>query len=117
MFNVGGGEMLAIFLLALIVLGPDKLPNAARQAGKYLAEFRRMSNGFQQEIRSAMDLDQKPSGTMASTDAPSLPPLAPSATTDTPTVTPATSDSPTGPGTTPRSHGAVHIDGPSGSFG
>ena len=78
MFNVGGGEVLVILLLAIIVLGPDKLPNAAKQAGKYLSEFRRMSSGFQQELKDAMDLNPlnaKPkSGTM--TDAgPSLPPL------------------------------------------
>lgn len=78
MFNVGGGEVLVILLLAIIVLGPDKLPNAAKQAGKYLSEFRRISNGFQQELKDAMDLNPlntKPqSGTM--TDAgPTLPPL------------------------------------------
>ena len=56
MFNVGGGEVLVILLIALIVLGPDKLPNAARQAGKYLGDFRRMSHGFQRELRDAMDL-------------------------------------------------------------
>ncbi len=56
MFNVGGGEILVILVIALIVLGPDKLPNAARQAGKYLHEFRRISSGFQDEIRGAMDL-------------------------------------------------------------
>ena len=55
MFNVGTGEFLLILVLALIVLGPDKLPTAARQAGKYLAEFRRMSSGFQQEFRNAVD--------------------------------------------------------------
>jgi sec-independent protein translocase protein TatB len=56
MFNIGGGEVLVILLIALIVLGPDKLPNAARQAGKYLGDFRRMSTGFQRELRDAMDL-------------------------------------------------------------
>ena len=33
MFNLGGGEMLVILLLALIVLGPERLPEAARQVG------------------------------------------------------------------------------------
>jgi sec-independent protein translocase protein TatB len=55
MFNVGTGELLLIMVLALIVLGPDKLPTAARQAGRYLAEFRRISSGFQQEFRNAVD--------------------------------------------------------------
>ena len=55
MLNVGGGEVLVIMLLALIVLGPQRLPEAARQVGKFMGELRRMSSGFQQELRSAMD--------------------------------------------------------------
>jgi Tat protein translocase TatB subunit len=55
MFNVGTGELMLIMVLALIVLGPDKLPSAARQVGRYLAEFRRISGGFQQEFRNAVD--------------------------------------------------------------
>jgi sec-independent protein translocase protein TatB len=60
MFNVGGGEVLVILIAALIVLGPDKLPNAARQVGKYLAEFRKISQGFQDELKSAMDITAVP---------------------------------------------------------
>jgi Tat protein translocase TatB subunit len=55
MFNVGTGELLLLMVLALVVLGPDKLPAAARQAGRWIAEFRRISNGFQQEFRDAVD--------------------------------------------------------------
>lgn len=54
MFNVGTPELLVILLVALIVLGPNKLPDAARQVGKYMGEFRRMSSGFQNELRDAM---------------------------------------------------------------
>lgn len=54
MLNVGGGEVLLILLVALIVLGPDKLPDAARQVGKVAREFRRISSGFQREMREAM---------------------------------------------------------------
>lgn len=53
MFNIGGGEFLVIALIALIVLGPQRLPEAARQAGKAMAELRRMSSGFQNEIKDA----------------------------------------------------------------
>jgi len=82
MFNIGGGEMVVIFILALVVLGPDKLPNAARQAGKYLSEFRRMSQGFQQELKDAMDIpelnDLKATLTapLSTTTATSTPPVA-----------------------------------------
>ena len=57
MFNVGGGEIIVILLIALIVLGPDKLPNTARQVGRFMGEIRRMSNGFQQELRDAMSIN------------------------------------------------------------
>jgi Tat protein translocase TatB subunit len=60
MFNIGGGEILLILLLALIVLGPDKLPEFARKVGKVSSELRRMSQGFQNEMRQAMDLDDTP---------------------------------------------------------
>ncbi len=56
MFNVGGGEILVILLLALLVLGPEKLPETARKVGKFMNEVRRMTSGFEEEVRSAMDL-------------------------------------------------------------
>jgi sec-independent protein translocase protein TatB len=60
MFNVGAGELLVILLIALIVLGPDKLPETARKIGNVMAELRRMSSGFQDEMRSAMDEVTRP---------------------------------------------------------
>lgn len=72
MFNVGGGEILVILLLALIVLGPDKLPDTARKVGRYVNEFRRMTSGFQEEFRQAMDLgasDSKPNSAPPQTSA------------------------------------------------
>lgn len=55
MFNVGGGEILVILLVALIVLGPQRLPEAARKVGNIVGELRRMSSSFQNEIRTALD--------------------------------------------------------------
>jgi Tat protein translocase TatB subunit len=52
--NVGTPELLVIFLVALLVLGPDKLPTAARKVGNVLGEVRRMSAGFQAEMRDAL---------------------------------------------------------------
>ncbi len=60
MFNVGPEKLMVVLLVALIVLGPDKLPNAARQIGRYLNDFRRISQGFQQELRSAIDMAADP---------------------------------------------------------
>ena len=60
MFNVGAGELMVILLIALIVLGPDKLPDTARKIGNVMGELRRMSSGFQNEMRSAMDEVTRP---------------------------------------------------------
>lgn len=55
MGNIGAPEVLVIFIVALIVLGPNKLPDAARQVGKAMTEIRRMSSGFQRELKDAME--------------------------------------------------------------
>jgi len=58
-FNVGGGELLIILFVALVVLGPDKLPDAARKLGNVMGEIKRMSAGFQDELKQAMDTPNK----------------------------------------------------------
>ena len=55
MFNVTGGEVMIILVIALVVLGPEKLPDMIRKAGRLYGEVRRMANGFQSEIRDAFD--------------------------------------------------------------
>src|SRR6478752_9628667 len=80
MFNMPGGpELLVIFLVALVVIGPQQLPKAMRTFGNVMAEVRKVSTSFQAEMKSAMDSvvdssgNEKPqSGTMATpTRAPS----------------------------------------------
>ena len=48
--NLGLPEMIFIFLLALIIFGPRKLPEIGRQIGKAMAEFKRASNEFRSQI-------------------------------------------------------------------
>ncbi len=55
--SLGPAEILVILVVALIVLGPKRLPEAGRQVGKAIAEVRRWSQGFQDEIRSVVDID------------------------------------------------------------
>ena len=50
MGNLGGMEVIVILLVALVVLGPKKLPEAARQVGRALTELKRISSGFQREM-------------------------------------------------------------------
>ena len=55
MFNLQGSEIIVFLLLALVVLGPEKLPDAVRKFTKTYAEFKKMSTGFQSELKSALD--------------------------------------------------------------
>ncbi|CAN5404604.1 hypothetical protein BH10ACT1_BH10ACT1_27410 [soil metagenome] len=55
MFNVGGPEIMVILIIALLVLGPDQLPKAMRTFGNVMSEVRKVSGGFQAEMKKAMD--------------------------------------------------------------
>jgi Tat protein translocase TatB subunit len=60
--NLGMPEMIFIFLLALVVVGPKRLPGLARQLGKYMAEFKRASNEFKNQLETEMmniELDER----------------------------------------------------------
>lgn len=62
MFGIGMPELLLILALALIVIGPKKLPDIARALGKGLAEFRRatddLKSSIQEESRTADTRDR-----------------------------------------------------------
>ncbi|MEM9041371.1 MAG: hypothetical protein AAGD33_15860 [Actinomycetota bacterium] len=55
MFNLQGSEIIFILLLALVILGPEKLPGAIRRFTRTYAELRKMGTGFQNELKSALD--------------------------------------------------------------
>ena len=55
MFNIGPQEMIVIFVVALVVLGPEKLPGLGRAIGKGLAEFRRASA----ELRGSLEREMQ----------------------------------------------------------
>jgi sec-independent protein translocase protein TatB len=52
--NLGMSEMIFIFIAALILVGPKKLPEIMRQVGKWMAEFKRASNEFKWQIETEM---------------------------------------------------------------
>jgi sec-independent protein translocase protein TatB len=53
-FNFQGSEVIIILLLALVVLGPEKLPEAMRRLGRFYGDLKKMSTGFQEEFRAAV---------------------------------------------------------------
>ena len=55
MFNLQGSEIIVILLVALVVLGPEKLPDAVRRASRTYHEFKKMGAGFQSELKAALD--------------------------------------------------------------
>lgn len=52
--NLTGTEMIVILVVALVVLGPERLPEMARSAGKMLHKLRTMTDGLQNEVRDVM---------------------------------------------------------------
>ncbi len=53
--NLGMPEMIFIFVLALIIFGPRKLPEIGREIGKALAELKRASNDFQNQLQNEIE--------------------------------------------------------------
>ena len=74
--SLGPAEILVILVVALIVLGPKRLPEAGRQVGKAIAEVRRWTTEVTTEIKSAVDIEVPAKSTV----------VAPVVVADTPTA-------------------------------
>ncbi|MFW5730107.1 MAG: TatA/E family twin arginine-targeting protein translocase [Desulfonatronovibrionaceae bacterium] len=59
MFGIGTTEIVVILVVALLVLGPKKLPEIARSLGKTLAEFRRVSTDVKRTIELEVDREEE----------------------------------------------------------
>ena len=55
MFGIGSTELLVILVVALIVIGPSKLPDLMKTLGKGMAEFRRMSSDVKSTLEAEVD--------------------------------------------------------------
>ena len=99
MFGISFAELAIIFLLVLIVMGPEKLPEVARWAGKGLRELRKASN----TVRNALEAEQFDTHSSSRR----IEPAAPHASADKLTVG---ADS-TGPKTGSATGGLDQVDG------
>ena len=58
MFDVGFWEILLLLVLALIVIGPERLPGAARTAGLWVGKMRRYVEGVKSDVEQEFDLKE-----------------------------------------------------------
>ncbi len=59
MFGIGGEELIVIGLLVLVIFGPSKLPQMARDLGRFVNEARRSVDEFKDELVSGDDEDEE----------------------------------------------------------
>ncbi|HEB83260.1 MAG TPA: twin-arginine translocase subunit TatB [Gammaproteobacteria bacterium] len=58
MFDIGFWEILLILILALVVIGPERLPGAARKAGYFFGKARRYIEGVRNEVEQELDVSE-----------------------------------------------------------
>ena len=59
MLGIGGSEIIIIALLVLVIFGPSKLPQMARDIGRFVGEARRSIDEFKDELTAASDEDEE----------------------------------------------------------
>jgi len=79
MFGVGPEELVLVLIVALLVLGPERLPRMARDVGRVVGELRRTSDEFRAEFLNADKYLEKPASAPAAVAPPA--PAAAQATT------------------------------------
>jgi Tat protein translocase TatB subunit len=94
--TLGGPELFLIFVVALIVFGPRKLPEIGKSLGKMMGEFRRASNEFRSTIENEVEAEKIRDSMRI--EPPRVDPVSPPA--EAVSGEPAVTDYPDGPGAT-----------------
>jgi sec-independent protein translocase protein TatB len=58
MFEIGFTELMLVGVIALLVLGPERLPKAAATAGRWMGQAKRTMSGIKAQIEREMDTEQ-----------------------------------------------------------
>ncbi|HNQ18930.1 MAG TPA: Sec-independent protein translocase protein TatB [Smithellaceae bacterium] len=60
MFNIGFQELIIIAIIALLIVGPKKLPDLAKSLGKGFSELRRAADDITDDVKNTFKEDEKP---------------------------------------------------------
>ena len=118
MFEVGFSEILVIFVLALIVLGPEKLPRVAAQVGKWVGRARAMARQFREQLEEEVNVEAARKAQAAATQPTPTPESQPpsgstSATPESPPSSDTSAHAPASDTTTGSSEHGAAADAPS----
>jgi sec-independent protein translocase protein TatB len=80
MFEIGFTELLVIFVLALVVLGPEKLPRLAAQVGRWVGRARAMAKQFREQLEDEVNLADTKKWEQSSSSQTQPPPAQPAGT-------------------------------------
>jgi len=73
MLNIGTPELFVILVVALLIVGPQRLPELARQIGRGLREFRKMQDDVKDMVKIDLDDASPPAGAAAPSESPMVP--------------------------------------------
>jgi len=70
MFGIGWQELLIIAVVALLIVGPKKLPDLAKSLGKGFREFKKATEGVSEDLKDALKEEEKPKPDNGQKDSP-----------------------------------------------
>src|SRR5881275_1975699 len=82
--SLGMPELIVIFVIALIIFGPRKLPELGKSLGKSIAEFKRASNELKSTLEEEMRIEEQKAKQEAAAKAAQAPPVSVAPVSDAP---------------------------------